>query len=287
MPHGRDPDIQDEQFAAFAADVRDALAEEPDEKTARRHLSAMRYAAAEAAAFSDRRARMAPRGAGPRRGGRRGRPALRLAALGAGALIAFSGTSTVLAAAGVELPEAVRAPFDAVGVDLPNQNGNEPPRGPDERAAPGDPGEPARSGRDGAPGQTKAKKQGGNKNSENRGRRSEDGPGRSEDAPGARNDEAPGRTGAPRDGTNRGRSDEAPAHGRSGTPSGGRRDATRSRRPAPKSQPANPAPRKSADRGAGPARPIKPTTPQHIPPERNTTPGPVKDQTTTTPEALP
>ncbi|HEX2086491.1 MAG TPA: hypothetical protein VHF89_12465, partial [Solirubrobacteraceae bacterium] len=63
----------------------------------------------------------------------------------ADALLAFGGTSTVLAAVGVELPEPVRAPFDAVGIELPNQPDDDGARD-DRDATPADD-----DGRDGAP----------------------------------------------------------------------------------------------------------------------------------------
>jgi hypothetical protein len=115
------PDVHDEAFAAFVDDVRAAVPSPPQEETARRHLAAMRAAAEES------RAGATASGAGPTaRAGRRrsagpGRAVLRLGAVTAGAVAAFSGVSTGLAAAGVELPDPVRAPFEAVGIELPNQ----------------------------------------------------------------------------------------------------------------------------------------------------------------------
>ena len=265
----RQPDVHDEEFASFVADVRDVLAESPGEDAARRHLSAMRLAAAEGT--STQGARPAPRAATPRPANRRARPALRLVGVAAGALIAFSGTSTVLAAVGVSLPEAVRAPFDVVGVDLPNQEGNEPPRGPGERAAPGDPGEPARDRGESAPGRTK--KHGG-RAAEKRANR---GSARGRDGERGGSSNAGGAAG-----TERGRSAEAPGAERSGEVSKGQQGARRTRRARPQSKPVTPAPRRSARRGAGPARPIKPTT--QAPRRRQQVAPDATPQTTTTPD---
>lgn len=103
----------DAHLRAVAEDVRRAHAQAPDEETAARHMTAI-VAAAEAMEAAPVNA---PAGAAPRRPLR----LRRVIAAGALALLGLTAGTSGLAAAGVALPDPVRAPFDAVGVTLPNQ----------------------------------------------------------------------------------------------------------------------------------------------------------------------
>ncbi|HEX8083791.1 MAG TPA: hypothetical protein VF529_05835 [Solirubrobacteraceae bacterium] len=292
----RHPDVRDEEFASFVAAVRASVPSTPHEETAQRHLAAMRAAAEDgvqtvgtaasgpvpernhgAGAELDRVGRR--RSAGPLRL----RPAARLGAALVGAVVAFGGTSTVLAAVGVELPDAVRAPFDAVGIDLPNQpgdgeDGSAPPAG-DKRRDPGASPEHRRDGENrpserGERGRSEQKRQDGDK------RRDRSGRGRSGEAPGKRSGEAKSRTGQP-PGSRR---DEAPGRrdGSSRGNGGGSRGNAGGRT---KSRPANPAPKRSSKRGAGPARPVKPNPPRDRAREKpaKPVPPPEPEPTTTVP----
>jgi hypothetical protein len=107
------------ELTRFLADVRAAYAEPPAGPTEAAHLAAMARAGvastdglvagseALVSAPRPRRLRTSPRG--------------RLALLGAGVALAVPLTTAGLAFAGVSLPGVARAPFEQVGIELPNQ----------------------------------------------------------------------------------------------------------------------------------------------------------------------
>ena len=99
------PDIPEN----FADAVRRSYEHPVDDATAERHVAAMVREAREVVAPP-----AAPSHASVRRRRRALRPAL---AAGVAALVLPGG----LAVAGVNLPDAVKAPYDVVGIDLPNQ----------------------------------------------------------------------------------------------------------------------------------------------------------------------
>ena len=101
---------------AFVVAVRSAYAEAPDEATASLHLAAIASAAAEHAHDAP-----AQRPATARRRRAVLPSVLRAGGLAAGAAVVLTVGSAGLATAGVELPEPAKAPFDAVGIELPNQ----------------------------------------------------------------------------------------------------------------------------------------------------------------------
>jgi hypothetical protein len=105
----------DNEVAAFLADVRAAYVSEPEEATASRHLAAI---AREAELVLGRRT---PK-PGWRRTMIRNRFLRPVAALGAATLAAVLGT-TGLAVAGVNLPDPATEAFENVGITLPNQAG--------------------------------------------------------------------------------------------------------------------------------------------------------------------
>lgn len=133
---GRAPGDEDAALGGFLAEIREAYAEPPSEETRRRHLAAM--AAARANRRGDAARSRRPRWSGPlleRTGGKRPRRARggresvlsrgRLAAGLAGAVLLLPLGTAGLATAGIALPDAFRAPFDAAGITLPNQSSAE------------------------------------------------------------------------------------------------------------------------------------------------------------------
>lgn len=117
-----------EALAAFLRELRVACTEPPEERVAATHLAAVaeeagrtraarraavpvRPSAARAAIPSAKRSRRSPRA-----------PRKRLALLAAALVVAAPLLTAGLALAGVSLPDAARAPFDGLGIDLPNQS---------------------------------------------------------------------------------------------------------------------------------------------------------------------
>ncbi len=242
----------------LAEDVRRAVASSPDEATAARHLAAM---AAEARAVQDLPPTPA---AAPRR--RRGVIARGLAGA-AGAVASLALVTTGLAVAGVDLPEPARAPFDAVGVELPNQEDDEA-----RESAPAErPGTtPPASTNAAPPAQERA---GGRRGEERRNDRAE-----GERKGGTER----GQNDRGRDGQKPGAADEpsAPgAEGRRGGAGGGSQSAPGQAKPK---RPAKPkAPRKKPR----PAKPERPTSPQRPDQRQERIPDP--PTTITTPEPAP
>ncbi|HEX8120633.1 MAG TPA: hypothetical protein VF549_05125 [Solirubrobacteraceae bacterium] len=260
MSRRRRHDIHDDAFEAFAEDVRSAVPSPPGEETARRHLAAMRAAAAEAAQVpapgAGRRERVGRRrSAGPLR------PVLRLGAVTAGALAVFSGASTALAAIGVELPEPVRAPFEAVGIELPNQpddggEGTTPPAG-SKRRNPGQSPQHRRDGEHRPPAEGERGRSEGHRRDGGH-RRSKKGPrGNSEQH---RQDSSHRQDGSSDNGNGNGAGSGGASNRGNGRGSAGSSNGRKSG--ASKSRPANPAPNRSTRRGSGPTRPIKPNPPR-------------------------
>ena len=298
------PDVHDEAFAAFVDDVRAAVPSSPREETAERHLAAMRAAAEESGSQQDHAGAHAS-GAGVRdRAGRRRstgplRPVLRLGAVTAGTIVAFSGVSTGLAAVGVELPDPVRAPFDAVGIELPNQAEDAERTAPpseDERRD----GTRPRDERDRDRGRSGERRGGDERRSGDQQRRGRGrAHGRNGTQPGKdgtrgrsgqnrRDDTAPNNGEAPRRGSGaspgNGRGSSSPGGGNGSAPGGGNRSAAP--RPKPdRARPTGPKPR------VGPRRaPKARTTPKPAPapaPEAGVAPEPAPATTTSTTTTTP
>jgi hypothetical protein len=104
------PDRLDDELVAA---VRDAYAQPPADDVAAEHLAAMTAAARDS--VHDAPARV------PVRRARRG-ILVRVATGAAAAVVALTAGTAGLAVAGVDLPDAAKAPFDTVGIDLPNQD---------------------------------------------------------------------------------------------------------------------------------------------------------------------
>jgi hypothetical protein len=115
---GREPhEPGNEDLAAFLSEVKAVYAKGPDERTVRARVAeivaaAERTAAQRSAPISSREPPTRPRIALPRR-----RVALLIAAVVLGALLLMA----ALAAAGVNLPGVVRAPFDRFATQQPSQ----------------------------------------------------------------------------------------------------------------------------------------------------------------------
>lgn len=108
MPPSTPPDVD----PRLAEAVRRTYVRPVDEQTAARHVAAMAEAARETGAQAIPSGAVSGR---PRRRGRAWRPAL---ATGLAVLTLPAG----LAVAGVDLPDPLGAPYDVVGIELPNQD---------------------------------------------------------------------------------------------------------------------------------------------------------------------
>ncbi|TMK73450.1 MAG: hypothetical protein E6G48_05370, partial [Actinobacteria bacterium] len=109
------------ELIAFFGDLRAVYSEAPVESTEALHLAAV------AQALSSGRAQLTPANRSaipPVRAPRRAAtmPGRRLALLGAGLVVAALLATAGLAVAGVSLPGGARAPFEQVGIELPNQS---------------------------------------------------------------------------------------------------------------------------------------------------------------------
>ena len=111
-------DRDDERFGALAGTLRAALIEAPDPARSAELVPRL-AAAARASLVTEPLAR--PSGAGARR-----RSRLALFARVAVAVALVPALFAGLAVAGVSLPDAAEAPFEAVGIELPNQASGEP-----------------------------------------------------------------------------------------------------------------------------------------------------------------
>jgi hypothetical protein len=110
-------DRDDERLGALAGTLRAALIEAPDPARSAELVPRL-AAAARASLVTEPLAR--PSGAGARRGSR-----LALFARVAVAVALVPALFAGLAVAGVSLPDAAEAPFEAVGIELPNQGSEE------------------------------------------------------------------------------------------------------------------------------------------------------------------
>jgi hypothetical protein len=279
----RHPDVDDPAFERFADDVRATVSTPPGEETARRHLAAMRVAAEESqldpvsGAAPDERHR-ADR-VGRRRSAGPVRPLFRLGAVTASALAAFAGAGTALAAVGVELPEPVRAPFEAVGIELPNQPSDDDertaPAGEDGQTEPGAPGADERETRGSETGRERSGDRGEHGRDRAGERRRGDGKAR------GRNGTQPGKDGTRGNSENHRRDDTAPnrsnpgdrpANQRGGRDGSGSRGAAPSRRPA-RAKRAKP----ERARPTGPRQRVRPTPPVEAKPAPQSEPAPDTD----------
>jgi hypothetical protein len=109
------------ELIAFFGDVRAVYGEAPVESTEALHLAAV----AQALSSGHAQLTLADRSASPPvRASRRAAtmPGRRLVLLGAGLVVAALLATAGLAVAGVSLPGGARAPFEQVGIELPNQS---------------------------------------------------------------------------------------------------------------------------------------------------------------------
>ncbi|MGZ5348035.1 MAG: hypothetical protein ACXWGV_10630 [Solirubrobacterales bacterium] len=151
-------DRDDERLGALAGTLRAALVEAPDPARSA-ELVPLLAAAARASLVTEPLAR--PSGAGARR-----RSRLVLFARVAVAVALVPALFAGLAVAGVRLPDAAEAPFEAVGIELPNQGSEEPETsGRGGGGAP--PGQGAEDGGDAAGGGPAKAKRPGARGSEN------------------------------------------------------------------------------------------------------------------------
>jgi hypothetical protein len=266
--------------------VRRSYVRPLDEDVAARHLTAIAAAAREQEASPHALAPSRQR----RRLGLAWRPAL---ATGLAALVLPTG----LAVAGVDLPDPVNAPFDAVGIELPNQSSSvdaapaTPPAAVPASQGPRDAGPSTAPGRTGETGPSTGERGDDRKDAPRDGTRKDRGTRRNEDRSGGRRgDEA---SDGRRQGGERGRNDEAPSRGpredrpkpapRSEERSGGRRGVEQRQkpRPAPSSRgKRTPAPRPDRTTKTPPSR----STPAPRGPKSSGESQPVMPDTATPPQ---
>jgi hypothetical protein len=116
-------DAESEELAALLSDLRAVYAGAPPAATEAAHLTAIAAAARTSAAEHEQLipvpGSLSPARRRPRR--RRKMTRKRLALLTVGLVLGASLAIVGLATAGITLPDAAQAPFDEIGVELPNQ----------------------------------------------------------------------------------------------------------------------------------------------------------------------